>query len=107
MKIEFEYDYLRELYEEGKASGKRYRFQPGVINQYIKTVAILMKEPDTESLYQYKSLHYERKHGDLQGVEAVYVNKQYRLEFRSRSEGKEPNVITICSLLDLSNHYKK
>jgi len=37
----------------------------------------------------------------------VYVNMQYRLEFRSRVEGSEPDVITICSLLDLSNHYKK
>jgi len=26
MKIEFEHEYLRELYEEGKASGKKHRF---------------------------------------------------------------------------------
>ncbi len=107
MKIEFEHEYLRELYEEGKASGKKYRFQPQVINQYIKVVNILIREPDTESLYQYNSLHYEKKEGNLQDVEAVYVNKQYRLEFRSRIEHSEPYVITICSLLDLSNHYKK
>lgn len=107
MKIEFEHEYLRELYEEGKASGKKYRFQPQAIKQYIKTVDILKREPDTESLYQYKSLHYEKKEGNLQDIEAVYVNMQYRLEFRSRLEGAEPDVVTICSLLDLSNHYKK
>jgi toxin HigB-1 len=57
--------------------------------------------------YQYKSLHYEKKEGNLQGIEAVYVNMQYRLEFRSRLESIEPDVITIISLLELSNHYKK
>lgn len=68
MKIEFEKEYLRELYEEGKD---------------------------------------EKKEGNLQDIEAVYVNMQYRLEFRSRLEGIEPDVITIISLLELSNHYKK
>ena len=107
MKIEFEQEYLRELYEEGKASGRKHRFQPQVIKQYIKTVDILRREPDPESLYQYKSLHYEKKEGDLHGIEAVYVNMQYRLEFRSRSEGTGTDVITICSLLYWSKHYKK
>jgi proteic killer suppression protein len=54
-----------------------------------------------------KSLHYEKKEGDLQGIEAVYVNNQYRLEFNSRKEGENPNIVIICSLLELSNHYKK
>lgn len=57
--------------------------------------------------YQYKSLHYEKKEGNLQNIEAVYVNMQYRLEFRSQLESTEPDVITIISLLELSNHYKK
>jgi proteic killer suppression protein len=70
-------------------------------------VDILKREPDIASLYQYKSLHYEKKEGNLQDIEAVYVNMQYRLEFRSRLEGTEPDVITIISLLELSNHYKK
>ena len=38
MKIEFEQAYLRELYEDGKASGKKYRFQPQVIKQYMKAI---------------------------------------------------------------------
>ncbi len=107
MKIEFEQEYLRELYEEGKASGKKYRFQPQVIKQYRKVVDLLYDAPNTEYLYLHKSLHYEKKLGDLAEIDAVYVNMQYRLEFRSRVDGSEPDVITICSLLDLSNHYKK
>ena len=38
MTIEFEQEYLRELYEEGKVSGKKHRFQPQVIKQYIKYI---------------------------------------------------------------------
>lgn len=107
MEIEYEKEYLRELFENGKTSDRKHRFQKQVINQYIKTVNILRKAPDTEFLYKLKSLHYERKEGNLKGIEAVYVNMQYRLEFSSRTEGKEPDVITICSLSELSNHYKK
>jgi len=107
MIIEFEQAYLRELYEEGKTSNKKYRFQPQLIKQYIKTVDILRNSPNTEFLYNLKSLHYEKKVGNLKGIEAVYVNMQYRLEFKSRIEGDEPNKITICSLLELSSHYKR
>ena len=106
MVIEFAEKYLQELYEEGKASGKHHRYQKEVINQYIKTVDVLRNAPDTEFLYKLKSLHYEKKEGSLKGVEAVYVNKQYRLEFISRNEAEAPDRIIICSLLDLSSHYK-
>jgi toxin HigB-1 len=106
MVIEFGQAYLKELYEEGKTSNKKYRFQPQTINQYKKVVDILRSAPNTEFLYKFKSLHYEKKEGVLKGIEAVYVNMQYRLEFQSCVEGEDPDKITICSLLELSNHYK-
>ena len=107
MEIEFVKNYLRELYFEGRTSNKKYRFQPQVIKQYKYTVGVLFKADNIESLYNIKSLHYEKKKGNLKGVEAVYVNKQYRLEFISRIEGEDSNKITICSLIELSSHYKK
>ena len=107
MIIEFEHEYLRELYEDGKTSNKKYRFQPQVIKQYIKAVDTLRTAPHTAFLYKLKSLHYEKKEGDLKGIEAVYLNLQYRLEFKSRQEGEEPDKVTICSLIELSNHYRK
>ena len=106
MVIEFGQAYLKELYEEGKTSNKKYRFQPQIISKYKKTVDILRNAPDTEFLYKLKSLHYEKKEGKLKSIEAVYVNMQYRLEFQSRVGSKEPDKIIICSLLELSNHYK-
>jgi proteic killer suppression protein len=107
MEIEFEQEYLKELFTEGKTKNRKIRFQQSVIAQYIKTVNALRSAPNTEFLYRLKSLHYEKKSGNLKDIEAVWVNNQYRLEFKSRKEGNEPYIITICTLLDLSNHYKR
>jgi toxin HigB-1 len=106
MHIEFEKEYLREIYEEGNAKNKKYRIQPQLVKQYKKTVDILKAAADTEVLYKLHSLHYEKKHGTLEGIEAVYLNKQYRLLFRTRKEGEEPNIVTICALQDISKHYQ-
>ena len=107
MEIVFEKEYLYELYTNGKAKNKKYSFQPQVVKQYVKTVDKLKAAPNAEFLYQLKSLHYEKKYGNLGGIEAVWVNRQYRLEFRITISGEEPDLISICSLKDLSNHYKK
>ena len=106
MIIEFEQEYLRELYEEGKASGKKHRFQPQVIKQYRKAIERLEIANKIEDLYHVASLNYEKLSGDKKGIESVRVNDQYRIEFKSRKEGEEPQILTICSIIDLSNHYK-
>ena len=59
----------------------------------------------TEDLYRFASLHYEALQGDKKGRESVRVNNQYRIEFRSEIVGKD-RLITICNILELSNHYK-
>lgn len=107
MQIEFEQTYLEELYTEGKTKNKKYRFQPTVIKQYKNTIDKLRNAKRIEDLFPIKSLNYEKKSGDLKGIEAVWVNKQYRIEFVSRTECEEPDIITICSIIELSNHYKK
>lgn len=106
MIIEFEQEYLRELYEEGKASGKKHRFQPQVIKQYKKAIERLEIADKIEDLYHVGSLNYEKLSGNKKGLESVRVNDQYRIEFKSRKEGEEPQILTICSIIDLSNHYK-
>lgn len=106
MIIEFDKVYLRELFEEGKTSDKKHRFQPQIIRKYTDIVNLLRQAPNAEFLYRIKSLHYEKKSGDLGGIEAVWVNDQYRIEFRTRIEGEAPAMLIICQLLDLSNHYK-
>ncbi len=106
MKIVFEKDYLEQLYTDGKAKGKKYRFAKGVISKYKQTIDKLRVAGKIEDLFVLRSLNYEKLIGDKMGLESVRVNQQYRIEFRSSVEGEEPDTITICSIVELSNHYR-
>lgn len=105
MEIRFEKEYLKELYENGVARSKKYRFQSDVIRKYIQTIDKLKAALTTEELYPIKSLNYEKLQGDKKGLESVRVNKQYRVEFYTEIIGEESKLITICNILELSNHY--
>jgi len=105
MEIIFTEDYLKELYQEGKTKNKKYRFQKEVIKKYKQTIDKLRVAKNIEDLYPIRSLNYEKLIGDKKGLESVRVDKKYRIEFISSVEGEEPNTITICSIIDLSNHY--
>ncbi|MCL2328897.1 MAG: type II toxin-antitoxin system RelE/ParE family toxin [Bacteroidetes bacterium] len=113
MKIEFEKTYLRELYETGKTTDKKHRFQPEIVKGYLKCVRVLVEAEVIEELFTYPSLRYEKLKGDKQGISSVRVNDKYRLEFRemTRVYNIAENVHTITeieflSLTELSNHYK-
>ena len=45
MQIEFDKEYLRELYQTGKTSDKKHRFQPQVIKGYKKAIDVLKVNP--------------------------------------------------------------
>ena len=105
MEVTFEEDYLRELYYEGKAHNKKYRFQPQIIKKYVRVIDLMASLNSTEDFYRYKALHYEALVGDKKDRESVRVNDQYRIEFHSEVVGNEKQ-ITICNILELSNHYK-
>ena len=38
MIIEYEKDYLKELYDNGKCKNKKYRFQQSVVTKYQKRI---------------------------------------------------------------------
>lgn len=105
MKIIFTQDYLRELYEEGKTSSKKHRFQPDIIKRFKNTIDKLKAAKNIEDLFSIKSLNYEKLKGNRKQYESVRVNDKYRIEFISSIEGEEPNTITICEIVTLSNHY--
>ena len=105
MFIEFDKDYLRELFEQGRTSDKKHRYQPEVIKGYQKAVASLKRAINVEMLYRLNSLNYEVLKGDKKGISSVRINQQYRLEFTVRDVMNE-QIITVCRLLDISNHYK-
>lgn len=106
MEIRFEKEYLKQLYEDGKAKNKKYRFQKVIIRKYKNTIDKLRVAEKIEDLYLIKSLNYEKLIGDKKEIESVRVDQKYRIEFISSKKGEEPNCITICSIIELSNHYK-
>ena len=105
MIVTFEQTYLQELYTKGKASDKKHRFQPQIVTKYVKVVNLMKQQENVLGLSKYGSLHYEKLHGDKEGISSVRVNDQYRIEFTEGMEaGKQ--IATICNIIDLSNHYK-
>jgi proteic killer suppression protein len=106
MKVEFEKEYLRELYNTGKTTDKKHRYQPQVVNGYLKCVKYLIKVARMEDLYLINSLNYEKLKGDKKGFSSVRINDQYRLEFREVVNPNDLLKVEICSLIDITNHYK-
>ncbi len=104
MQIVFKQEYLSSLYYNQTAD-KKHRFQPEVVKKYIKVVNILKHAKGVEDLYPFNSLNYEKLSGDKNEIESVRVNDKYRLEFQTEQVEGEI-IITICNILELSNHYK-
>ena len=82
MNVEFEKEYLAELYEKGKTNDKKHRFQPQIVNGYLKLK------------------------GDKKGLSSLRINDQYRLEFKEITNAGNQTIIEVCSLIDITNHYK-
>ena len=58
-----------------------------------------------EDLFPFKGLNFEVLQGDKIGLCSVRANGQYRVEFKVSTIGDE-QIITICLILELSNHYR-
>lgn len=105
MLIEFDKDYLRELFEQGYTNDKKHRFQSEIIKGYKKCVMYLKRANNVEQLYPIRSLNYEVLQGNKKCISSVRINLQYRLEFTVREVWGE-QIVTVCRLLEISNHYK-
>ena len=102
MIIEYEKDYLQELYEDGKCKNKKYRFQPQVIQKYQKRIDTLMAATRIEDLFVFNSLNFEALDNDYYSIRIDY---HYRLQFKLREEETE-KILTICVISDITNHYQ-
>lgn len=105
MVVTFNEDYLERLYSKGETGIKKLRFQPQIIRGYQKAVKYLIQAKRKEDLFPFKSLHFEALHGDKEGRFSVKANDQYRVEFTLTETEEEP-IVTICNIMELSNHYK-
>lgn len=83
MYIEFEKDYLRELYTDGKTSDKKHRYQPEVIRGYQKAVFLLSELQPSMPIHPGEILKDEleargmsqRKFASLIGVSYSVLNE--------------------------------
>lgn len=105
MIVTFDEEYLRDLYEKGKTSDKKHRYQPQIVKRYQNGVRTLIAAPSIAFLWRINSLHYEVLVGDKAGLSSIRVNDQYRIEFKVDENAENPQ-LTICNIVDLSNHYK-
>ena len=105
MNIEFENVALEELYTTGYTTDHQYkRLSRDVVKRFIKVVNYLKASRRIEDLFLIKSLHYERKKGDLRGIDAVWINAQYRLFFHSSPD--QSGIIVNALIIEISKHYE-
>ncbi len=108
MRVTFEQQYLEDMFATSKCSDKKHRFQPDVVKRYVKCIYRLQEALDIKDLYKYPGLRYEVLTGDKADISSVRVNDQYRVEFRvAEIADTGEKLITVCNILELSNHYKK
>jgi len=105
MIVSFEKEYLRDLYEKGKTTDKKFRFQPDIAKRDRERIKTLESAERIEDLFTINSLNYEVLKGDKAGISSIRVNNQYRIEFTVADNGAEP-IVSVCNILELSNHYK-
>lgn len=105
MNIEFQDTALEDLFTSGSTSDSRYRRLPrDIVKRYVKVVNYLRVARRIEDLYLVKSLHYEKKKGNLQGVDVVWINDQYRLHFNSTPD--DIGIVVNALLTEISKHYE-
>ena len=98
MIVTFNEQYLENLYIKGDSGEKKYRFQPEIVRGYQKGIKYLIQAKRKEDLFPFKSLNKE-------GRFSIRANGKYRIEFTLTDTDDEP-VVTVCNIMELSNHYK-
>ena len=105
MNIEFDNAALEELYTTGTTKDSQYKkLSKDIVKRFIKVVNYLKAARRLEDLFFIKSLHYEKKKGDLNGVDAVWINNQYLLFFYSSPD--ESGIIVNALIFEISKHYE-
>ncbi len=105
MDIIFQNQLLADLYEDKKVTDKRFRLNPTLVKQYVKTVNKLSAVNRIEDMYILTSLNCEKLSGDREGQSSVRINDQFRLIFEEILSENEPFQVILFALEEISNHY--
>lgn len=105
MIVEFDDEALEQLFLYGVTDDKKYCRLPGsIVKRYVKVVNYIRAARRIEDLFFINSLHYEKKSGTMKDKEAVWINDQYRLIFKSSADSN--GIIINALLLEISKHYE-
>lgn len=101
----FEKVALEELYTHENTHDREYnRLPKDIVKRYVKVVNYMKAVRRVEDLFLINSLHYEKLKGNLKEVEAVRINKQYRLLFQSLPN--DSGIMVTALIFDISKHYE-
>ncbi len=85
MHIEFDKDYLRELFEQGRTSDKKHRYQPEAIRGYYKCVMFLKRAESVETALPHTFFELR---GAARRQERYFIRPhQYQIPSRIYSQG--------------------
>lgn len=104
MIIEYDKEYLEQLYYSGKCKDKKYRYQPQVITKYQRRIDTLISANRIEDLFVFNSLNFEAIN-PINKIFSIRIDYHYRLLIQIRITDTEP-IVTIANILDISNHYQ-
>jgi toxin HigB-1 len=89
MKIEFR-DKRLGLIRTDRAAETKLPFP--VIKSCREKLIVIEAAPDERTLRNWKSLHYEKLHGDREGQRSIRINKQWRLVVMLDESSKPPTI---------------
>lgn len=97
MRIHFEKDELRRLYEDAGYTAPQ--FGPDLIKAFRKKVGLLVAAASELDLRSYRALHFEKLVGRRAGQHSIRLNHQWRLILRFESD-PEGRVLIIIDIAD-------
>src|ERR1035437_6878769 len=93
MRIEFQDDGLRRLYEE--LGFRTPRFGPELLRSYRKVLGIVQEANDERDLRAMKSLHFEKLKGDRNGQYSLQLYQKWRLVVLLATVAGEQQIVII------------
>jgi len=70
-----------------------------VIKSTRRKLTVIRAAGDERTLREWKSLHYEKLQGGMEGYRSIRVNDKYRMVF-AIDTATQPNTVTIISVED-------
>jgi len=97
MRLEFEDDDLRRLYEERDCVLPR--LGPEIAKAFRKKMGFLAQAESEIDLRSYKALHFEKLQGGRAGQHSIRLNHRWRLILRIEADA-EGRVLVVVEIVD-------